>query len=150
MVLIGRDQPGLVHKLAELLRQVDANWLESRMSRLGGEFAGILRVEVPPERREELELLVREQLSSLLTVVIKPDQTAEEPEEQPARLGKLELTAQDRPGIIEMVSSILAKYQVNVEQLDTTVESAPMSGEETVPRLNDCPATQTLLHQRIA
>lgn len=129
MVLVGRDQPGLVHKLAELLKAVGANWLESRMSRLGGEFAGILRIEIPASRLEELELLVRQRLSGSLTVVMRPDQ-AQDLETEERRLGRLELTAHDRPGLIEAVSAVLAKYQVNVEQLDTTVEPAPMTSEQ--------------------
>ena len=49
MTVIGRDRPGLVDSVASLVAEHGGNWLESRMSRLGGHFAGILRVEVPGE-----------------------------------------------------------------------------------------------------
>ena len=45
MTLIGPDQPGLVDALARVIAAQDANWLDSRMAHLGGQFAGILRVE---------------------------------------------------------------------------------------------------------
>ena len=49
MTVIGQDRPGLVESVAALVAEHGGNWLESRMSRLGGQFAGILRVEVPGE-----------------------------------------------------------------------------------------------------
>ena len=44
MTIIGRDRPGLVESVAQVVAAHGGNWLESRMSRLGGHFAGILRV----------------------------------------------------------------------------------------------------------
>jgi glycine cleavage system regulatory protein len=39
------------------------------------------------------------------------------------------LVGQDRPGIVREISSALAALGVNVQDLRTVVESAPMSGE---------------------
>src|SRR5258708_1142979 len=44
MTVIGEDRPGLVDSVAGIVADHGGNWLESRMSRLGGQFAGILRV----------------------------------------------------------------------------------------------------------
>jgi predicted amino acid-binding ACT domain protein len=46
------------------------------------------------------------------------------------RLLKLELVGQDRPGIVREISQVLARSGINVEELHTGVESAPMSGEK--------------------
>src|SRR5687767_1257520 len=54
MTVIGADRPGLVQMVASRVADHGGNWLESRMCRLGGQFAGILRVEVPVERRDDL------------------------------------------------------------------------------------------------
>ena len=54
MTVIGPDRPGLVDSVAALVAEHGGNWLESRMSRLGGHFAGILRVDVPGENEPEL------------------------------------------------------------------------------------------------
>src|ERR1041385_5281774 len=61
MTVIGTDRPGLVQKVATRVADHGGNWLESRMCRLGGPFAGILRVEVAQNRRDEL-------LKALLTL----------------------------------------------------------------------------------
>ncbi|HEY8923057.1 MAG TPA: ACT domain-containing protein, partial [Polyangia bacterium] len=54
LTLIGLDRPGLVESVAQVVADHGGNWLESRMIHLGGHFAGILRVEVPPDRRAPL------------------------------------------------------------------------------------------------
>ena len=40
MTIIGPDRTGLVESVARVVAEHGGNWLESRMSRLGGEFAG--------------------------------------------------------------------------------------------------------------
>ena len=47
MTIISPDRTGLVEAVARAVADHGGNWLESRMCRLGGEFAGILRVEIP-------------------------------------------------------------------------------------------------------
>ena len=47
MTVIGADRTGLVEAVAKVVAEHGGNWLESRMCRLGGEFAGIVRVAVP-------------------------------------------------------------------------------------------------------
>ncbi|MEI2723506.1 MAG: ACT domain-containing protein [Verrucomicrobiota bacterium] len=55
MTVIGPDRTGLVESIARLVAEHGGNWLESRMCRLGGEFAGIVRVAVPASQRPMLE-----------------------------------------------------------------------------------------------
>ena len=54
MTIIGPDRTGLVEAVARAVADHGGNWLESRMCRLGGEFAGILRVEIPAEKKSAL------------------------------------------------------------------------------------------------
>ena len=54
MTIIGPDRTGLVESVARVVADHGGNWLESRMCRLGGEFAGILRIELPVEKRQAL------------------------------------------------------------------------------------------------
>ena len=51
ITLVGPDRTGLVESVAQAVASHGGNWLESRMCRLGGEFAGILRIEIPAERK---------------------------------------------------------------------------------------------------
>ena len=127
MTVIGQDRPGLVESVAQLVGEHGGNWLESRMSRLGGQFAGILRVEVPTENEPALVAALKKLDSQGLSVVVHPDQ----PKPPPAspRQSLLEIVGQDRPGIVRQISHVLANFGVNVEELETECASAAMSGE---------------------
>ncbi len=127
MTVIGRDRPGLVEAVAGLVTEHGGNWLESKMSRLGGQFAGILRVQVPTEREIALTAALQQLAGRGLTVVVHSEHPSVAP--AAARLTTLEIVGQDRPGIVRQISHALARYNVNVEELQTECASAAMSGE---------------------
>ena len=126
MTVIGKDRTGLVESIARLVADHGGNWLESRMCRLGGEFAGILRVHVAAERRAALE----QALSQLteLNVVVRADEPARAAAEP--TFATLEVIGPDRPGIVREITHALAAQGANVEELATECSSAPMSGEQ--------------------
>lgn len=125
MTVLGKDRTGLVESVARLLAEHGGNWLESRMCRLGGEFAGILRVSVPVERQAALEEALK-QLHDLSIVVRSDEATTAAANPQ---FATLEVLGPDRPGIVREFTSALAARGVNVEELSTECTSAPMSGE---------------------
>jgi glycine cleavage system regulatory protein len=127
MTIIGEDRPGLVDSVASLVAEHGGNWLESRMSRLGGHFAGILRAEVPAEKEQSLLDDLKKLDASGLKVVVHSDKTKAAVAKKP--LSVLEIVGQDRPGIIRDISHALASFGVNVEELQTECVSAAMSGE---------------------
>jgi glycine cleavage system regulatory protein len=127
MTIIGKDRTGLVESLARLISDNGGNWLESRMCRLGGEFAGILRIQVPQDREPALVRALQTLNSDRLTVVLCADEAP--PSAGPAKGASLSLVGQDRPGIIYQISAALARQGINVEELETGCSSAPMSGE---------------------
>ena len=127
LTVIGPDRPGLVEALSQAVAAHDGNWVESRMSRLGGHFAGLLRVQVEPDRTEALSAELARLESAGLRVLL-----AVEPRDADSAPGKtlfLELVGQDRPGIVREIAHALAQLGVNVEDLETACEPAPMSGE---------------------
>src|SRR3954469_19146283 len=127
MTVIGSDRPGLVESVAALVAEHGGNWLESSMSRLGGQFAGILRVEAPAERERALISDLERLAAKGLHVVVHSDQPA--PAAESARVSMLEVVGHDRPGIVRQISHTLAVAGVNVEELQTERSSAAMSGE---------------------
>ena len=127
MTVIGTDRPGLVDSLAGIVADHGGNWLESRMSRLGGHFAGILRAQVPAESEAALVQALKRLERDGLTVVVHSDRHA--PVESNQALVHLEIVGQDRPGIVHQISHALANRGVNVEELNTECASAAMSGE---------------------
>jgi len=127
MTIIGADRPGLVESVAACVAEHGGNWLESTMSRLGGQFAGILRVEVPPDQERLLVSALEALTAKGLHVVAHTDQSP--PVADAGRLSLIEVVGHDRPGIVRQISKTLADEGVNVEELQTECSSAAMSGE---------------------
>jgi glycine cleavage system regulatory protein len=126
MTVIGNDRPGLVDSVASIVAEHGGNWLESRMSRLGGQFAGIVHVEVPAEKEASLAEALKKLDARGLTVVTHSSQRQATGS---GRTNILEIVGQDRPGIVRQISHTLAEFGVNVEELQTECASAAMSGE---------------------
>jgi len=125
MTMIGGDRPGLVELASACVADHGGNWLESRMSHLGGRFAGIARVEVPAERLAELKRALHGLEADGLRVVVESGAG----EVAPVGLAAtLELVGNDRPGILRTVTGVLAEHGVNVEELSSECVSAPMGG----------------------
>jgi glycine cleavage system regulatory protein len=129
LTVIGPDRPGLVESLSRVVAEHRGNWLESRMARLGGQFAGILRVEVPGEGVETLVEALRGLESGGLRAHVVRDSVEDHGGGTP-RLVHLELVGGDRPGIVREVSRTLASLGVSVDELDTERTGAPLSGGE--------------------
>ncbi|MCX7887516.1 MAG: ACT domain-containing protein [Verrucomicrobiae bacterium] len=128
MTIIGADRPGLVGELSAVIAEHGGNWLESRMAHLGGQFAGILRVEAPAEKGEALLGALRALQARGLYVHVQRDAPVAAGAVS-GRRAVIELVGQDRPGIVRQISHVLAKHNVNVEELSSECHSAPMSGE---------------------
>lgn len=127
MSVIGPDRPGLVELIASTVKAAGGNWLESRMCNLGGQFAGILRVQASEGRRDELLAAVAELEAKGLSVVVKDADAAGAGECHD--VATIEIVGNDRPGIVSQISNAFAQRSVNVEELTTEIRSAPMSGE---------------------
>jgi glycine cleavage system regulatory protein len=128
MTVIGADRPGLVQMVAARVADHGGNWLESRMCRLGGQFAGILRVEVPQERRDELLNALRTLEVDGLRATIHADGAEVRDGAAPGVLVSIELVGTDRPGILRSVSGVFAAHRVNVEELASERVNSPMDG----------------------
>src|SRR4051794_8810286 len=98
LTLIARDRPGLVGALSERVAAAGGNWLESRMARLAGQFAGILLVEVPDASVDDLLASLRGLEADGLHVTAERGASEELPMARRAVI--LELVGHDHPGIV--------------------------------------------------
>jgi glycine cleavage system regulatory protein len=126
LTLIGPDRPGLVEAVADPIAAHGGNWLESRMAHLAGQFAGILRVEVPDDSAAALTEALRRLDTRGLHVTV---QRGPRPAPSSRRTLVVDLVGLDRPGIVREVSRVLAERGVNIEELVTDRTPAPMSAE---------------------
>ena len=127
LTILGQDRPGLVDSIAQTVAEHGGNWVESRMARLAGQFAGILRVEVDADQADALRSALGALAEGGLESTVHTDSAAEADSEQP--VVRLSLVGQDRPGIVREISRVLATHGVNVEELNTECKRAPNSGQ---------------------
>jgi glycine cleavage system regulatory protein len=120
----GKDHLGLVEALAGEIQQRQGNWLESRLCRLGGQFAGIVRVEFPAAA-DDLPANVQSLTCHWDPVVGESAVLA--PIGGQARV---DILAADRPGLVKQITHLLAEAGANVEEIESKVRSAPFSGEQ--------------------
>jgi glycine cleavage system regulatory protein len=125
MTVLGSDRPGLVRSLADTVALHGGNWLESRMARLAGQFAGIVRIECPAAHADALLLELQTPGIPGLTIQAARETAVESPAR---RTLSVEVVGNDRPGIVRELTAAIAGAGGNVEELTTGLESAPMSG----------------------
>src|SRR5579863_7609797 len=111
MTIISPDRTGLVESVARAVAEHGGNWLESRMCRLGGEFAGILRVEIPAEKKAPLLSALQKLQANGLQIIVRDDSPTAEIGS--GKLTKLEIVGSDRPGIVREITAALARANVN-------------------------------------
>ncbi|MFA5505471.1 MAG: ACT domain-containing protein [Vulcanimicrobiota bacterium] len=118
----GDDKKGLVEALATSIQGLGGNWLQSRLCRLEGQFAGIVSVEFvsrPTDLPGQVESL---------NCSWKEYQSADDSGRK-VRQANIRILAADRPGIIKQISHVLAGRGANVEEVESHIRSAPFSGE---------------------
>lgn len=129
---IGRDRPGIVADLAELIYECDCNLEDSSMTILGGEFAVLLLLsgqEDDTERRLSTACK-RLEWEKRLTVFFRPL------EGEPSRYGAgerihpyaLQATGVDKAGIVARVARCLADHGINITHMQTQSRPEPGSG----------------------
>jgi glycine cleavage system regulatory protein len=125
LTVIGTDRPGLTEALATAVQEAGGNWLDSRLSRLGGSYVGSVLVELPEDALE----LLRDKAAHVDAAGLKVSIAhAAHPVEMPGTPLELSLVGQDRPGIVREVSAALSRFHVNIEDLETGFEDAASFG----------------------
>lgn len=130
MTAVGTDRPGLVNGISRLIQEAGANLEDSRMAILGGEFAIVVLYSGEGsalQRVTDRSAEVGEALG--LQLVIKDTQAKTN---TPSVRGyRLKVTGLDHPGIVQSVTGLLASREINVENFESRLTHAPMSGTPT-------------------
>lgn len=125
--VIGPDRPGLVELLSATVAEHEGNWLDSRMSELSGQFAGVVLVTVPAREADPLRQALLDLEDRGLRVMVESA-----PSEGPLRVYRslrLEVVGQDHPGIVRDISRVLRARGVSIVELETYRSTGAMSAE---------------------
>ncbi len=126
---IGRDRPGLVAELTQLIFDADANLEDSRMSILGSDFAVILLCSsAKPQVDTQIAVgAKRLERDYGLTILLRGLEGEPRPP-VPApgtRLFRIEAVGEDRAGIVTSLCGVLAAHGVNIADLSTRSRPGP-------------------------
>ena len=120
---VGSDRPGIVSELSGVITSHGGNVEESRMSRLGSDFAIIMLVTVAPNWEESLEVALKS--ITELTITTKPTKL---PQVSDGRQFRIDLSGADNEGIVKVLSKYLAEKSINILEMETHTSQAPVSG----------------------
>jgi len=129
---IGRDRPGIVADLAELIYECDCNLEDSSMTILGSEFAVLLLLSGEGEDVERRlgSGCKRLEWEKRLTVFFRPLEG--EPGSARTARGAVAMecvvSGVDKAGIVARVTRTLAEHDVNVTDLQTQARPEPETG----------------------
>jgi glycine cleavage system transcriptional repressor len=126
--LTGPDRVGIVEEVTEVLLKFDGNVETSRMVRLGGEFAMLMLVSMPADQIANLEKGIESLSAEGYKITLGPTEEAEAEPQRAWLVYHIELQGADHEGILHEVARYLAQRGINIEEMETALVAAPMSG----------------------
>jgi glycine cleavage system transcriptional repressor len=124
---IGEDRVGIVDDISGLVSECGGNIEESKMAVLGSEFAVMMLVSMEEAGLEALIARTAE-TEARLSLKIGVKKTREGGSQERGRPYSLETVSLDGRGIVHSVSAVLRRHGINIEDLETRTEMAPLTG----------------------
>lgn len=125
---VGRDRRGTVELITDVVVKHFANIEESRMARLGGEFAVIMMLSLADDNLEALTRDLNGLNEKQLMVNSRRTDLSRMDKFQRFVPYEISVFGADHEGIVNSVARYLASEQINVEDMDTRVTNAPNTG----------------------
>ncbi len=127
ITVFAEDRPGIVRSLSDTALKHNASWQESSLSRLCGQFTGIVHFEVTEDKRDSLSAALANLSEEGINITVHHDAKVKSDDDEVNAL-YIMVEANDRPGIVQEITQALAENNVNVDNIDTEVSSASMAG----------------------
>ena len=128
VTIIGPDRRGLVAKITEEIVTHNANIEESHMARLGGEFAVIMLLSVADGNTQTLLDGLDKLDGDQVKVFVKETDLSRVNVFEGFVSYQISVVGADHEGIVHHVAEYLAKQQIQVDEMETHVTMAPVSG----------------------
>lgn len=122
---ISPDRPGLVDKLSNLIKSHQGNWQNSSLHYLSGFFSGVIEVAISAENQANL-VKDLDKIDGFKCHTESASVTASNDRVDFI----LELTANDRAGIVQEISSVIHRQGGNLLKLVSAHDNAPHSGQD--------------------
>ena len=128
LTIIGPDKRGIVADVTETVYDHRASIEESRMTRLGGEFAIIMLISLTSEKKESCSKALKKFEEQGLTVSIQETDLSRPEKFQGFVPYEVSVWGADHAGIVHAVAEYLTDEKIQVEDVETHVTKAPITG----------------------
>ena len=119
----GTDRPGIVSEISGVITSHGGNVEESRMSKMGSDFAIIMLVSVSTDWIEALNVSLQAIANlNISTKFTEAHQTGD------IKKCRIDLNGADNEGILNVLSEYLAGKSINIIAMNTHVSQAPITG----------------------
>ena len=122
--VIGPDKPGIVSDISEMIKNHAGNIDKSRMVKLGDYFTIMVLISINDDHLTNLNKKLKNYsnyqilIHELSTISDKDDDISH----------TIHLNGIDNEGLVYKITNELAKLDINIEELETNISNAPMSG----------------------
>ncbi len=120
----GSDRPGIVSHLTSAITTHGGNIEKSRMMKLGTDFTTMILVSVSTEWTESLTVA----LNGIQDLHISVQKTSPFSLDSTIPQCGIHLMGADNEGLVHKVAEKLAEKGINIEEMETGTENAPISG----------------------
>ena len=132
VTIVGRDRPGIVYQVGQVLSALNYNILEISQTTLLGEFAGIFSTKTPDtadigELEKQLSLATADMELGYWIKEIDDSQAVSSPVAG-SEPYVISLRGPDRQGIVPEFASILSGFEVNIDNMRAVALTADGSG----------------------
>ena len=124
---LGKDHPGIVSELSQVILDCGGSINDSRMATLGGEFAVVVLVSGNWNAIAKIESALP-RVAEKLDLTIQSKRTEPRDNTQNLIPYGVEVVSMDHPGIVRDVANFFAKRDINIEDLYTGTYLAPHTG----------------------
>lgn len=131
--IVGDDRPDIINALAEKTRSLGGEWVKSKVTRLDGQFAAIMKVAID----EDKEAMLNDALEAAFADLSFSHAPARAVQPANIKVHHLVLDCDDRPGLTRDITRVLYDLNLRPENLEVsrlpifqmgnTVYSAKMS-----------------------
>ncbi|NTS77679.1 ACT domain-containing protein [Catenovulum sp. SM1970] len=122
--VITQDKPGVIETLSNLISTKQGNWQASNFCQLAGQFAGIVEFSIEEAHASDVEQALTALNEQGFQLQIKQGEGAD----SQSPCSTIDITGNDKVGIVKEISSALARHHINVIKLTSTSEPAPNWG----------------------
>ncbi|RCU52838.1 MULTISPECIES: glycine cleavage system protein R [Corallincola] len=110
--IVGPEHQGMLKLMAEKTHSLGGRWLDSKTNHLGGQFAGLIKIDIPAENETQM----KGEFAALegFNVLFSPIKDAEV-----GATVNVSYDSSDRPGLVSEITHLLTEEGVKVEHMES-------------------------------